>query len=154
MLTIERKPLVAQKSASTQYVEKVIRNYKQDRWIQNSEKIGKEDTLSAWWSIEELEGFLEEAKKHGGDGVKFYFGANDADYQEKPEYAERQTLVRVANKDIYVRGVNGESNLVCNNGGTFCPPTCGPRVTTDPDVYSPEIGITLVDTADGGMMIV
>ena len=56
MRTIERKPLVAQKSASTQYVEKVIRNYKQDRWIQNSEKIGKEDTLSAWWSIEEFFG--------------------------------------------------------------------------------------------------
>ena len=166
MLTIERKPLVAQKSASTQYVEKVIRNYKQDRWIQNSEKIGKEDTLSAWWSIEELEGFLEEAKRNGGDGVKFYFGANDADYQEKPEYADRQTLVMVAtkqkdglyggvaNKDIYVRDVNGESNLICNNGGKFCPPSCGVKITTDPDVYSPEIGITLVDTADGGMMIV
>ena len=166
MLTIEKKPLVAKKSATTQYVEKVIRNYKQERWIQNSEKIGKEDTLSAWWSIEELENFLEEAKRHGGDGVKFYFGANDADYEEKPEYADRQTLVMVAtkqkdglyggvaNKDIYVRDVNGQSNLVCNNGGTMCPPFCGPKVTTDSDVYSPEIGITLVDTADGGFMVI
>ncbi len=166
MLTIEKKPLVAQKSVSTQNVDKIIRNYKQERWIQNSEKIGKEDSLSLWWSIEELEGFLEQAKRHGGDGVKFYFGAYDADYQEKPEYADRQTLVMVAtkqkdglyggvaNKDIYVKDVNGESKLVCNNGGFPCPPVCGVKITTDPDIYSPEIGITLVDTADGGMMII
>ncbi len=166
MLTIERKPLVAQKSVSTQNVDKIIRNYKQDRWIQNSEKIGKEDSLSAWWSIEELEGFLEQAKKHGGDGVKFYFGAYDADNQEEPDYAERQTLVMVAtkqkdglyggvaNKDIYVRDTDGANKLICNIGGAICPPRCGVKITTDPDIYSPEVGITLVDTADGGMMIV
>jgi hypothetical protein len=37
--------------------------------------LGKEDSLSAWWSIEELEDFITEAKTHGADGVKFYFGA-------------------------------------------------------------------------------
>ena len=163
MLTIERKPLVAQKSASTQYVEKVIRNYKQDRWIQNSEKIGKEDTLSAWWSIEELEGFLEEAKKHGGDGVKFYFGAYSKDYADVPEYAGRQTLVMVAtkqkegaagtnlNKDIYITEGN-QNNILAYNMSRLCPPSCG--VPTGKEVESPEIGVTIIDKGENGLMVI
>jgi len=166
MIAIERKPLLAQKTQTTQNVDSIIRNYKKDRWIKNSENIGKEDSLSAWWSIAELESFLDQAKSCGGDGVKFYFGAYDSNHQERPEYADRQTLVMVAtkqkdglyggvaNKDIYVVGEDGKSQLVSNVGGKICPPSCGPKITTDPDVYSPEVGITLVDTAEGGMMII
>ena len=166
MIAIEKKPLLTQKSSSTQEVDNIIRNYKKDRWINNSENIGKEDSLSAWWSIAEIESFLEQAKNSGGDGVKFYFGAYDSNYEAKPEYSDRQTIVMVAtkqkdglyggvaNKDIYVTGEDGQCNLVSNIGGRICPPSCGPRITTDPDVYSPEVGITLVDTADGGFMII
>jgi len=62
MIAIEKKSLLVGKYVSTQHVDKVIRNYKQERWIQNSERIGKEDSLSGWWSIEEIEDFLEKAK--------------------------------------------------------------------------------------------
>ena len=64
----------------------------------NSAQISKPDSLSSWYSIEEIENFLDVAKSHGGDGIKFYYGAYPEDYSAKPEYAARQTLVMVATK--------------------------------------------------------
>jgi hypothetical protein len=54
MLTIEKKSLNVGKFVTTEHVDSVIRNYKQERWIQNSERLGKEDSLSAWWSIVQM----------------------------------------------------------------------------------------------------
>ncbi len=157
MNTIEKKSLKVGEYVNTAHVDNVIRNYKQERWIHNSERIGKEDSLSAWWSIEEMEQFLETAKMHGADGVKFYFGAYANDYAEKPEYAGRQTLAmvateqqelangKVANRDVYVEGENG-MNILAYNMANICPPyTHG----TDE-----KIGITIVDNGENGMMIV
>ena len=161
MIAIEKKSLMVGKYVSTQHVDKVIRNYKQERWVQNSERIGKEDSLSGWWSIEEIEEFLGKAKMYGGDGIKFYFGAYDKDYQEKPEYAGRQTLVMVAtkqkdgkcgttiNKDIYVNEGNS-NNILAYNMIRLCPPSCG--INGDND--SPEIGVTIVDKGSEGLMII
>ena len=163
MLTIEKKPLVVGKYVSTQHVDTVIRNYKQERWIQNSERIGKEDSLSGWWSIEEVEEFLEKAKMHGGDGVKFYFGAYSKDFADVPEYAGRQTLVMVAtkqkegaagtivNKDIYINE-GDSSNILAYNMTSLCPPKCG--INTGIDTESPEVGITLLDRGDDGLMVI
>ena len=163
MLTIEKKSLKVGKYVSTQHVDKVIRNYKQERWIQNSERIGKEDSLSGWWSIEEVERFLEKAKMYGGDGVKFYFGAYDKDDTSVPEYAGRQTLVMVAtkqkegaagtvvNKDIYVTEGN-KTNILAYNEMSLCPPRCG--MTTGTDIESPEIGVTIVDRGENGLMVI
>jgi len=161
MIAIEKKSLVVGKYVSTQHVDKVIRNYKQERWVQNSERIGKEDSLSGWWSIEEMESFLEKAKMYGGDGVKFYFGAYDKDYQEQPEYAGRQTLVMVAtkqkegkngttvNKDIYINDGNS-NNILAYNQVRLCPPSCG----IGGDTESPEIGVTIVDRGCDGLMVI
>jgi len=84
------------KFVDSKHTDNVIRNYKQERWVQNSKHIGKEDSLSAWYSVEELERFLAIIKEHGADGVRMYFGAYDADYAEVPLYAGRQTIVMVA----------------------------------------------------------
>ncbi len=161
MIAVEKKSLLVGKYVSTQHVDKVIRNYKQERWIQNSERIGKEDSLSGWWSIEEIEDFLEKAKMYGGDGVKFYFGAYDKDYQEQPEYAGRQTLVMVAtkqkegkngttvNKDIYVNEGNS-NNILAYNAIRLCPPSCG--INGDSD--TPDVGVTIVDRGSDGLMVI
>ncbi len=163
MITIEKKTLSVGKYVSTQHVDTVIRNYKQERWIQNSERIGKEDSLSGWWSIEEMEEFLEKAKMYGGDGIKFYFGAYSHDYAEKPEYAGRQTLVMVAtkqkdgaagttlNKDIYITEGNN-TNILAYNMVRLCPPSCGKSTGTD--IESPEIGVTIVDNGENGFMVI
>lgn len=160
MQTITKKSLSVGKFVDTHHVDTVIRNYKQERWVQNSEKIGKEDSLSGWWSIEEMEKFIETAKMYGADGLKFYFGAYDENYQERPEYAGRQTLVMVGtkqkqttfgvkNKDIYVNTDNG-SQILAYNAMALCPPFCG----QGEDIDSNEIGITIVDKGENGLAIV
>ena len=161
MQTIEAKSLKVGNYVNTAHVDNVIRNYKQERCVQNSERIGEEDSLSAWWSVEELEEFIEHAKTHGADGVKFYFGAYDQEHAPRPEYADRQTLVMVAtkqkenangtskNKDIYVATEKG-SNILAYNCCYLCPPFCGQSDLPD----SIEIGVTLVDRGTEGFVVI
>jgi hypothetical protein len=156
MLAIKKKSLKAGKLVNTEHVNTVIRNYKQERWIHNSKRLGKEDSLSVWYSLEELEEFLAKAKDHGGDGIKLYFGAYDQEHASQPLYAGRQTIVLVAtkeketangtvNKDIYINTKKGTS-ILAYNAGKLCPPFC----TLDDDS---GIGITIVDKGDEGMVI-
>ena len=98
MITQQKELVKISKDRSTLHADTLIREYKQKRWVANSESIGKPDSLSAGYTIEEMENFLALAKSHGGDGIKFYYGAYPEDYSAKPEYAGRQTLVMVATK--------------------------------------------------------
>ena len=141
-------------------VDTLIREYKQSRWSSNSEKIGKPDSLSAWYSIEDMENFLSLAKANGGDGIKFYFAAYPENYAAKPEYAGRQSLVTVAtkskitetgiiaNKDIYY-SKNGKLKILSGVLPGLCPPFCNP--------YSEggmgDLGITIIDKGEKGMEI-
>lgn len=158
MTTIQKKSLRAGKQVDTKHVDAVVKNYKQERWIHNSKRLGKEDSLSVWYSIEELEEFIAMSKEHGADGIKMYFGAYDKDFEEDPLYAGRQTLVLVAtkqkltansqtNKDIYVATDKG-STIMAWNMGRICPPYC--TTTEDPG----GIGITIVDKGDEGLVVV
>src|SRR6218665_135017 len=127
MLTIETKSLKVGKYVSNQHVDSIIRTYKQERWAQNSERIGKEDSLTVWYSIEELEEFLANAKSHSADGIKFCFAAYPENYTETPEYAGRQTIVMIATKskeeeigltqrDVYIQDAEGAKILAYNAG--------------------------------------
>ncbi len=159
--TTEKKSLQVGKYVTTSHVDTVIKNYKQERWVHNSERIGKEDSLSAWWSVEELENFLANAKDNGADGVKFYFGAYAADYQDRPEYAGRQTLVMVAtkqkegangsvrNKDIYVSTDKG-SQILAYNAANLCPPFCG----DDSGIPGDGVGVTIIDKGEKGFVVI
>jgi len=153
MLVAKKKSMKVGKLVNTEHVNTVIRNYKQERWLQNSKRIGKEDSLSVWYSVEELEEFLDKAKDHGADGIKIYFGAYDVEHAPQPLYAGRQTVVLVAtrqketrngavNKDIYLNTEDGNTILAYNAGG-LCPPFCG-----NGDGIG-DIGITIVDKGDG-----
>jgi len=165
MQTIETKSLKVGKYVNTAHVDNVIRNYKQERWVQNSERIGKEDSLSAWWSVEELEDFIAQAKTHGADGVKFYFAAYDQKSAPIEEYVDRQTLVMVAtkqkenadgttkNKDIYVNTDKG-STIMAYNAGQLCPPFCGSGDDFGLLGDLIEIGITLIDKGDEGFVVI
>jgi hypothetical protein len=148
------------KETSTVQAHTLIREYKQTRWVPNSDRIDKPDSLSAWYSIEEMENFLNLAKSHGGDGIKFYYGAYPEDYSPKPEYAGRQTLVMVgtkskltkmgaiANKDIYYSN-NGKLNIVCGIPPGLCPPMCNPPS----EGGMGDLGIGIIDKGEKGMEI-
>ena len=159
MNTIQKKSLKVGKQVNTDHVNTVIKNYKKERWVHNSNRLGKEDSLSVWYSIEELEEFIAMSKDHGADGIKLYFGVYDKDYKDQPLVAGRQTIALVAtkhkvtdagesNKDIYINTSNG-STILAWNVGSICPPYCG---TKDGFGYG-DIGITIVDNGDEGMII-
>ena len=161
MITLEKKLVKVSKDAKTVEADTLIREYKQKRWVPNSERISKPDSLSAWYSIEEMENFLALAKSHGGDGVKFYYGAFPENYSTKPEYAGRQTLVMVgtksklietgatANKDIYY-SQNGRTKILSGIIPQGCPPYCPPPS----EGGMGDLGIALIDKGDKGMEIV
>ena len=165
MLTIEKKSLKVGKYVSTEHVDTVIKTYKQERWVHNSERIGKEDSLSVWYSIEELEEFMATSKENGADGIKFYFAAYPENYTEKAGFEGRQTLVLVAtktkeletgvtNKDIYIQ--KGEkADILAYNAGNICPPFCNkPKPTgVDADDWG-NIGVTIVDRGEKGLTVV
>jgi hypothetical protein len=160
MTTQEKNYVRAKKSSTMEDAEKFIREYKQKRWVQNSERLGKADSLSAWYSIEELQNFIDLSKSHGGSGVRFYYGAYPENYASKPEYAGRQTLVMIAtkgrnlvdgsksDKNIYIEK-NGNIEILCGIHPIGCPPICPP-----PDGGMGDFGITIVDKGTKGMEII
>ena len=156
MVTIQKKSLKVGKQVDTAHVDNAIRNYKQERWVHNSQRLGKEDSLSVWYSIEELEEFIAMSKEHGADGLKLYFGTYDKDYAKQPLYAGRQTIVIVAtkhkgaeeghnNKDIYIQTETG-SSILAYNMGTICPPFC----SND----NGSLGVTIVDKGADGFEVI
>jgi hypothetical protein len=162
MITAEKTSISVGKYVDTKHVDTVIREYKKERWAQNSERIGKEDSLSVWWSVEELENFLACAKENGADGIKMYFAAYPSDYTDQPMYADRQTIVMVAtktketntgiiNKDIYTNTDNGPS-ILAYNMGKLCPPFCGPRISTDDSDWG--LGMTIIDRKEKGFVVI
>jgi hypothetical protein len=155
------KSVQTTKDPNTELSHILVREYKQKRWAANSERIGKPDALSAWYSVEQLEAFIQVAKNHGGDGVKFYYGAYPEDYPEKPDYAARQTLVMVAtkskqnqagtkaNKDIYLTQ-HGQSRILSFNSPLPCPPIC----SSGSEGGMGNLGITIIDKGEKGMEVV
>jgi hypothetical protein len=161
MSTLLKKLVKVEKTEVAQIPDILIREYKQTRWVQNSDRMGKPDSLSAWYSIEDIENFLMLAKANGGDGIKFYYGAYPVDHLPQPEYAGRQTLVTVAtkskltvsgavvNKDIYIKE-NGRIKILSTVNPLLCPPKCAPNN----EGGMGDLGITIVDRGDKGMEIV
>lgn len=136
-------------------MDTVIKNYKRTRWVHNSKRLGKDDSLSIWFSMDDINAFLEQARLHGADGVRYYFGAYDEHYPEKPVHAGRQTVVMVAtrqkqtlggvtDKDIYVTNENGTS-ILAYNVGRPCPPLCNNG--------DDGIGIMIVDKGEDGLIV-
>ena len=163
MSTIEKKSLRVGKYVDTAHVDQVIRTYKKERWVHNSARIGKEDSLSGWYSIEELEDFIANCKNHGADGIKMYFAAYPTDHAPKPEYAGLQTIVLVAtksgegvngsvNKDIYVSKGNS-AEIIAYNASKLCPPVCsGDGIAADTEWGG--LGLTFIDKGEAGVIVI
>lgn len=158
MYKTEIKSLRAGKLVGTEHVNTVISNYKKERWVQNSRHIGKEDSLSVWYSVEELEEFLQKVKDHGGDGIKMYFGAYGHENAPHELYCDRQTIVLVAtkqketasgkvvDKDLYI-GSEKKNTILAYNVGKICPPICQ-------NGEDNGLGITILDKGEEGIIIV
>jgi hypothetical protein len=153
MNTIAKKSVNAGKFLSNQHVASLLSTYKQNRWIDNSEKLGKEDSLTAHVTIEELEMLIEKIKLQGGDGVRVHFAAYPENYTAVPEFAGRQTIVMVGtrkseegvNKEIYM-SEGKDARILAYGDVPMCPPFCGSG-------FGKTKTTTLVDRGDKGMVV-
>ncbi|MEO5681521.1 MAG: hypothetical protein ABIQ88_02710 [Chitinophagaceae bacterium] len=162
-MVLIKKATQAGQFVNSKHVDTLLSNYKKERWVQNSNHIGKADSLSVWYSLDQLQAFLDTAKATGADGVKMYFGVYDADTAGEEKYEDRQTIVLVAtkakeldngvviDKNVYTNTGN-KPEIVAFNVGRLCPPTCtSGGGDTGFDLENPGI---LIDTRDNGMIVI
>jgi hypothetical protein len=133
MSTVAKKSVKAGNYVSKSEVNELTSAYKQERWAGNSDNLGKTDSLSVWFTVEELEGFLAKVKANGGNGVRVHFGVFPQDYK-RPEVAGMQTVVLVANrskdgslenaKELMINN-DGRPEILAIDGPILCPPWCG-----------------------------
>lgn len=138
MNTIAEKVVNAGNYVTKEQMNTLTSGYKQERWAGNSESLGKADSMSVWFTVEELENFLDKVKANGGNGVRMHFGVFPQDCA-KPEVAGMQTIVMVANrskdgslenaKELLVNK-NGKPEILALDGPILCPPFCGLGVGT------------------------
>jgi hypothetical protein len=157
MTTITKtKKTTAGKLAGNEHVEELISGYKKERWVFNSDRISKADSLSTWYGLDELSSFIDLARENQADGIKMYYGVYPANYAKTPEYAGRQTVVLVAtkkketefgimNKHIY-RNRNGQSQILAFNYGDLCPPICFGKPPVDSlGIELEKTGLAIID---------
>lgn len=165
-ITKEKAKKQAGSLVDSNHVDQLIGQYKKERWVHNTQKLGKADSLSTWYGLEELQAFLDLAKANQADGIKMYYGVYPENFAPVPEFQGRQTVVLVAtrektteqgitNKDIYVQK-EGRTEILAFNVGQLCPPWCGTGLSPDGDgtfgIDMEKIGISIVD--DGNEIIV
>jgi hypothetical protein len=157
MNTIEKKSLKVGKYVDNDHVNTVIRNYKKERWIQNSQRLGKPDTLSLWYSVEELEEFIENIKSHGGDGIRMYFAVYPNESEGTKGKDGRQSMVLVAtrskeeageltHKDMYITE-KGNPVVLAYNMSNYCPPVCQGGLGSG-------LGVTIVADDNNGLSVI
>lgn len=133
MNTIAEKSVNAGNYVNKTQMDTLTTAYKQERWVANSDNLGKSDSLSVWFTVEELEGFLGKVKANGGNGVRVHFGVFPQNYK-RPEVAGMQTVVLVANrskdgslenaKELMINK-DGNPEILAIDGPILCPPWCG-----------------------------
>jgi len=162
MNTIEKKLVkTAGRYVTTEHVDSLIRNYKKDRWMQNSERLGKEDTLNLWLSVEELEEFIQTSKMNGADGIRVCFGVYGENAKApRPEMVGKQTVAFVATSsevnneglpvenEVYVER-DGKPSILAYNMIVYPGPTTPPP----PGVFT-MLGNLMVADKDKGLQVI
>ncbi|HWK06433.1 MAG TPA: hypothetical protein VNS58_22520 [Puia sp.] len=158
---IEKKVVRVGKYVNTEHVDSLIRNYKKERWMQNSERIGKNDTLGVWLTVDEMEEFIQTAKTYGADGIRLYFGVY-GEGANRPEMNGKQTIALVATcseqnkegdlvqKDLYVNR-NGENGLLAYNWLYPFPPTTTPVTAM---LNSNQLGSLMISDKEQGLKVI
>lgn len=162
--TIEKKAVQGGKYVDRQEVDSFIRTYKQETWVHNTERLGKEDAMSSWYTVAELEAFITKVKQQGGNGVRMHFGIYPEGYSNDPELAGRQAIVLVGtrssdgtvrtSKELYV-GNGKETKILAFVGDVPCPAYCPfPTIPPPSGSMKTAVGTALVDRGEKGLSIV
>jgi hypothetical protein len=156
MSTIDKKVVKSGKYVNTEHVDALIGNYKKERWIQNSERIGQDDTLGVWLSVEELEEFIQTSKMYGADGIRVCFGVYGGNARSRRSGMEgKQTITMVATsgefdnaKEIYIER-NGETSVLAYNQNFPFLPGTGPTLPS-----TITLGAVMVANKEKGLTVI
>jgi hypothetical protein len=166
-MSITKTSVKAGQFVDSKHVDTLLGNYKKERWLTNSKNLGKEDSLSVWYGMNELSAFMEAARANGADGIRMYFGVYPEGFEKVPAYSGRQTIVMVATKakedssgrlvtkHVYYQTEKG-AELLAFNISYLCPPMCG---TLDPNddygfiIQDQGLGLTIMDNDGDGMVV-
>jgi hypothetical protein len=143
MNTIAEKSVNAGTFVTSTELDAFTSAYKQERWAENSERIGKADSLTMWLSVEMMEEFLATVKANGGNGIRCHFGVHTEGHSA-PEVVGRQTVVLVGTRSKDGSHATAKAEMVALTG-PVCPPWCG----------SGTLGkSTLIVRGDNGMEVI
>lgn len=153
--TIEKKTVQVGKYVGTEHVDTLIRNYKKERWIQNSERLGKNDSLGVWLTIDELEEFVQTARLHGADGVRLYFGVY-GETGARPGMEGKQTVAFVATRSEEVADKVVNKNLYVERGGVkgLLAYNMFPPFPIPPTTGGGSLGVTIVADKENRMIVI
>ncbi|MBS1661280.1 MAG: hypothetical protein JST68_09545 [Bacteroidetes bacterium] len=129
MNTIEKKSVNVGNYISKNEMDTLTTAYKQQRWADNSSRLGRADSMSVWLTVEELEGFLDRVKENGGNGVRLHFAVHTEGYHI-PEQVGMQTVVMVANRSKdgsleNAKQILTSGEVIAYLPAPICPPMCG-----------------------------
>lgn len=111
--------------------KELVENY-QGRGFKPNDRVGFNDTRCIWFSLDQLESFVQRTRAEGGDGVRFYLAAYSldsiSDFKILEDYRDHTTLVLVSTKpygekkhvDYYKDG--SLLSAIPENQGELCPP--------------------------------
>jgi hypothetical protein len=167
-MSVTKTSFKAGQLVDSKHVDSLLSTYKTERWINNSKQLGKEDSLSVWYGMDELSEFMQIARENGADGIRMYFGVYPEGFDKVPDYAGRQTVVMVATKakrnedgrlitkHIYYQTDKG-TELLAFNISYICPPVCAPDDggVGDGIFISQDqgLGLTMVKNAEGDTIV-
>ena len=171
MSTITKASAKKGQFVDTKHVDSLLGNYKKERWVHNSKRLGKEDSLSVTFGISEISEFMKVARENGADSIRVYFGVYSEGFEKVPEYGGRQTVVlvavkekrnqdgRIVTKHLYYQTENGPEILAFNTG-SVCPPFCGGSGDMGDGeggyqyiVQDQGLGLTFLNNDEGDMMV-
>jgi hypothetical protein len=170
MSTITKTSVKKGQFVNSQHVDSLLSNYKKERWVHNTKRLGKEDSLSVTFGIKEMSEFMRVARENGADAIRTYFGVYSEGFEQAPDFGGRQTIVMVAVKEkrnadgrlvtkhLYYQTENGPQ-ILAFNVGTICPPYCGTLDPTTDDggygyvIQDQGLGLTFLQNEEGDTMV-
>lgn len=122
--------------------------YRETRWEFHSSRLGRNDSLSAWFNLSIVKEFIEKAKSIKANAVKIYFGVYPDNFVQRPEFSGLQTLLLVAanerngmSADLYYIDEKGKKTTMSLNMAGICPPYCGSTTKVEGTPYDKEVRI-------------
>lgn len=98
--------MVLQDTMSYDEARKLVKNFGKRVYKKHQGGLIFSDTRCVWFSIKQLDTLVQQIKKEGGDGIRFYMATYDSTadkhYKVLPRYRNCSTLIMVSTKDSVV----------------------------------------------------